>query len=222
MNERPILFNSEMVRAILDGRKSQTRRVIKPQPYSDVGALGVKYGGITTHNFHLFSTMHGGGTSDSGMRLCPYGVPGDRLWVRETFCIESSYEVGPYKPPFRDGRPCRWHDNEEWWEQPHYKATDPTPELEIGTGDPGVKWTPSIHMPRWASRITLEIVNVRVERVQEIDEAGAILEGADASKYEKSYRYAFSQLWDSINAKRGFGWDANPWLWIIEFKRVIA
>lgn len=193
MKERPIIFNGEMVRAILDGRKSQTRRVVK---CLDVPPVCWK---------------------------CPYGVPGDRLWVRETFCIESSYEVGPYPPPFSDGRPLNKHNGwtcGEWWEQAHYKATDPTPELEIGTGDPGVKWTPSIHMPRWASRITLEIVNVRVERVQEIDEAGAILEGVDAEKYEKSYRYAFSQLWDSINVKRGFGWDKNVWVWVIEFKRV--
>jgi hypothetical protein len=175
MKERPIIFNGEMVRAILDGRKSQTRRVVRWRAYSDESIR------VYPHE-------------------CPYGVPGDRLWVRETFCIESSREVGPYD--------IRW------------KATDPTPELEIGTGEAGAKWSPSIHMPRWASRITLEIVNVRVERVQEITETGAILEGVDASKYEKSYRYAFTQLWDSINAKRGFGWDANPWVWVLEFKKV--
>jgi len=195
MKERPILFGGWAIPKILDGSKTQTRRVRK------------------------------GNTSG----LCPYGYPGDRLWVRETFCIESSREVGPYEPPFKDGRPCRWHENDAWgfyWEQPHYRATDPTPELEIGTGDPGVKWSPSIHMPRWASRITLEIVSVRVERVQEISETDAGAEGVDWYSIENKIdgiercQQAFIKLWNSINAKRGFGWDENPHVRVIEFKKL--
>jgi len=129
--EHPIIFSGEMVRAILAGRKTQTRRVIR-----------------RTHPGHL------------SRPACPFGSPGDKLWVRETFCIESNLETAPeYEPPFDDGRPVRRVDDEgegSYWQQCHYRATDPTPEMDIGTGEPGVRWSPPIYMPRWASRITLK------------------------------------------------------------------
>jgi hypothetical protein len=201
---RPILFSGPMVRAILKGRKTQTRRVVKMRvcggrmieaPADDDAAWVQR----VAHN--------------------PYGEPGDRLWVRETFCIESSKEVA-YEPPFTDGRPIRHHDDEHWgawWQQPHYRATDPVPELEIGTGEPGVKWRPSIYMPRWASRITLEIRAVRVERLQDITPADAISEGCPGGEHGDRYAAIdqYRALWESIN---GLGsWDANPWVWVVEF-----
>ena len=135
------------------------------------------------------------------MRPCPYGVPGDRLWVRETF-----YSNGMCKNTMS----C------------HYRAT------YNGLFTPDTvpwKWTPSIFMPRWASRITLEITGVRVERVQDISEEDARAEGIPdeyRAGHRIYYRPRFKTLWDSINAKRGFGWDSNPWVWVVEFKRVGA
>jgi len=198
MKERPILFNAEMVRAILDGRKTQTRRVIKPQPI-----------------------IVGDGLS---WPLCPYGIPGDRLWVRETFALESSQEVS-YDPPFKDGRPLLEVDggfeHGTWWEQPHYKATDPEPELSYDGEGPCVKWSPSIYMPRWASRILLEITDIRVERVKDISRDDAFSEGHPFTKPKHpEIKWNFEKLWNSINEKKGLGWDKNPWVWVIEFKAV--
>lgn len=172
------------------------------------------------------------------LRRCPYGQPGDRLWVRETFTIETNFNLDPCEPPFNDGRPVKWTDSEAWgqyWEQCHYKATDSAPDLVHEDDcrkceDNGYcnSWKPSIHMPHWASRITLEITKVRVERVQEISEEDAKAEGIDLKGFRsntegiagREHRIEFASLWDSINAERGFGWEKNPWVWIIEFKRV--
>jgi hypothetical protein len=189
MKERPILFNDEMVRAILDGRKTQTRRVAKVET-CDTRPLG---GG------HVFITPTGcysPRTPEHHVSYCPYGQPGDRLWVRETFRVIDGQTQPRIAIDYRA-------DPEDKW-------------CRIGDflGD-GKKWRPSIHMPRWASRILLEITNVRVERVQEISVADAKAEGVCGL----SARAEFLMLWDSINAKRGFGWDANPWVWVIEFRR---
>lgn len=185
MKERPILFSGEMVRAILDGRKTQTRRVIKPQPPESVSE------GYTTY-------------------FCPYGIPGDRLWVRETFAprldvdpiteLARARHYAMYKADGGDPHdPMHWH--------------------------PYDKWIPSIFMPRWASRITLEITNVRVERVQDISVSECRAEGIPQASFssqtdrDAQVHGEFMQLWDSINAKRGYSWESNPWVWVIEFKR---
>ena len=181
MKERPIIFSGEMVRAILDGRKTQTRRVIKPQPDH-----------IHTFQKGILLPQIG----DKEIR-CPYGQPGDRLWVRETWAKNN---------PVLDAKVC-------------YRADLMSPDL-------GKPWKPSIYMPRWASRITLEIVNVRVERVQEITEADVIAEGIGAFTLARGVlsdappdpRWKFIELWNSINANRGYGWEINPWVWVIEFK----
>jgi hypothetical protein len=201
--ERPILFSGPVIPAILEDQKTQTRRIIKPQPDED----------------GLAKVINGPWQDTDGRSYrCPYGKPGDILWVRETFCIENSKGV-PGDPPFSDGRPIRHHDDEHWgpwWEQPHYRATDPAPELEIGTGEPGVKWRPSIFMPRWASRITLEIADVRVERLQSISGDDARAEGYDGS--HAFPREWFALLWERINGPGS--WEANPWVWAVEFRRV--
>jgi len=158
--------------------------------------------------------------------------PGDRLWVRETFALQQNVEDD--EPPFNDGRPVKRFDNEDesGWLQPHYRATDPQPELtcpenprhNCGSEDICASpWQPSIHMPRWASRLTLEIVSVKVERVQEISEEDAQAEGVIVSgQTSLTHRLAFISLWDSINGKRTIkppdgdkeipfaSWESNP------------
>jgi len=207
MKERPILFSGEMVRAILDGRKTQTRRAIKPQPRPMfLGGCGWYPDGDANKKKHYASVKH----FIKGMPIdfCPYGQPGDRLWVREGFRLIS--QLGP-----------------ETWDtflHPQYKS-----DMKIGHicsimrefYKPG--WKPSIHMPRWASRITLEITDVRVERVQDITLADIEKEGIfDKRETGNSIqqRISFSFLWDSINAKCGYSWDSNPWVWAISFKVV--
>jgi hypothetical protein len=231
-------FRDPSVRAILKGHKTQFREVVKlPDLQSWQLTSGVK-------DWHFIECSHSvencndfiAGFSDKRGTMhcikCPSGKsadpgfdrPADRLWVRETFCIESSKEVA-YEPPFNDGRPIQHHDDEHWgpwWEQPHYRATDPTPELEVGTGDPGVKWRPSIFMPRWASRILLEITAIRVERLQSISgpdcwAEGIAYAGWDPERYG-SVVECYRDLWESIHGPGS--WNANPWVWVVEFRRV--
>lgn len=227
MNEHPILFTPEMVRAIFDGRKTQTRRVIKPQPNPDITKIdrhGIEYPGDPVFGF---------ATEDEGWK-CPYGTPGDRLWVRETW-----QELQKWKSTDRmNGRGLLDIDRE--YIGFVYRAD----------GEQSYKWRPSIHMPRRASRITLEVVDVRVERVQDISIDDVFAEGTRIPTNAKNgnvlidltsdkspcpylppgelkyipadviIRAHFAALWDSINAKRGFGWDVNPWVWVVEFERV--
>jgi hypothetical protein len=191
VSEKPILFSGAMVRAILESRKTMTRRVAKPE------TCGSRLGVFSRLNF----------------RHAPW-IAGTRLWVRETFTLQC--DVDGDDPPFNDGRPIKRFDNEDesGWLQPHYRATDPQPELTCPENPRhncdsedicASPWRPSIYMPRWASRITLEIVSVKVERVQEISlidcqAEGITLEG-DAQHDGAAMREAFRKLWDSINSK---------------------
>ena len=247
MKERPILFSAPMVRALLAGRKTQTRRVVKPQPYlyHDAGRFKQWMWDAGKEGLKPFST---GGIDDDCWDFwkvfCPHGTIGDRLWVRETFFDNNSqgYSDGLNTVPA-----------ERDMEQVFYRATDPNPDFEGETIEhDGGGWRPSIHMPRWASRLTLEITGVRVERVQDIREADARAEGmqpnwvGDLAQFdpdEHGYlpfdaddegnvpacdvyetftaRDCFARLWDSINGKRpGCSWEANPWMWVLEFRRV--
>ncbi len=233
MKERPILFSSQMVRAILDGRKTQTRRLLKKQPL-DILPMKIPDAWVTLRTRE--PEPHG------DLIKCRYGIPGDRLWVRETFVLER-WDDEPQAPADRPLHhyvpdPMNEYDN-EYWLWPHYKATDPEPELcyeddDNDDGEPKCKWKPSIHMPRWVSRITLEIVSVRVERLQDITSADVLAEGIRRTEDGEwlgplagvpGYPWgradlAYAALWNSINAERGFGWDVNPWVWVIEFKKV--
>jgi len=210
MKETGIIMSGNHPRLILDGIKTQTRRVIKPQPHEEealeVGiytpALIDKDGQLYPADYQLFGAY----TLDGEITWkCPYGQVGDRLWVRET------HFIGGIKP-------------DEWaW----YKAGFD------GDAD-AVVWRPSIHMPRWASRITLEITDIRVERVQNITEEDALVEGItkdDAmvahsehdervGMYDICYADAFQRLWDSLNAKRGYSWEVNPFVWVLSFRRL--
>lgn len=215
MREHPILFNGDMVRAILAGTKTQTRR---PAP---IKALSFTHHpeGLIAWAVQFMKAVKGVLASYSGgsfteevarsiiaSQFCPFGQPGDRLWVRETWASHPCGGTQRHDPG--DGHA---------WGSPIYRATFGA--MLKPTCEGFTPWRPSIHMPRWACRIVLEIVSVRVERVQEISEQDATAEGAnwDARMYPMSFY--FKKLWDSVYAAKGQGWDANPWVWVVEFKR---
>ncbi|MDN7814627.1 hypothetical protein [Burkholderia vietnamiensis] len=225
MKERPILFSGPMVRAILEGRKTQTRRIIKLPHNNPLGAWepttagggSVKYAGGTPAP-ELAAIGH---TRTGDCYVCPHGDVGDRLWVRETHDVNR---LG--SETFPDGRTRLYAGIA-------YQADDGRHEADISDSQCRAieaktwrGWTPSIHMPRWASRITLEITGVRAERLQEISQDDAEAEGIDFLRsvpdaYETlDARGLFRCLWDGLNAARGHGWDANPWVWAIEFRRI--
>ena len=202
MKERPILFSGAMVRAILDVRKSQTRRIVK----QNITGPNPPSGFFDWHHQKTGKWIgaHGGGMEfgkTNASSLCPYGQPGDRLWVRESMRYSKEHDNLYYAADSQGIGVARYCDLQGKFPR---------------------KSIPSIHMPRWASRITLEITNVRVERVRDIKERDAIAEGA--SEYPllgvNSMKTRFRYLWDSINAARGYGWEVNPWVWVIEFRRV--
>lgn len=213
MTDRPILFNGAMVRAILAGKKTQTRRALRDQAPVDLGA--------SMHGAHLrrqpmFDKVANRvvGTSLVDVR-CPFGRPGDRLWVRET------WGVGSRPDPFGGYDGIEYRADEEL-----LALGDDLPCHKVDTPD-GVDlcdyrsgWKPSIHMPRWASRLMLEVTDVRVERLQAITTADAEAEGAIAWTKECPSRVgagpliAFRTLWDST----GGDWAANPWVWVVGFR----
>lgn len=210
MKERPILFSGPMVRAILDGRKTQTRRVVKPQPrFHADGGPGWYPDGDAKQRKHY-------GTLDHFRRgmptdFCPYGVPGDRLWVRETWAVDA-----PLDEVRREREDLM--GSVDFGHGPYFRA-DPVHE------NSGLTWRPSIHLPRWACRLTLEVVNVRVERLQDISERdclaegiGCATEGTTVAEFGMAKRM-YRELWDSINAKRT-PWASNPWVWVVEFRKV--
>jgi hypothetical protein len=181
-----------MVRAILDGRKTMTRRVVKPSSVKNYGN-------------------------------CPYGQIGDRLWVRETFYCDHAF--------YPNGTPdsCQWKEKDgiktpflieekraEMLANMYYRA-DGEPDFEGAEGP--TPWKPSIHMPRWACRIELEVTGVRVERLQDISLGDVDREGAPAKYPSGAAKMDFQELWESINGAGS--WEANPWVWVVEFRRVL-
>lgn len=206
IKERPILFSGPMVRAILEGRKTVTRREVKKQAALDCLAAGFE---------PAFLALPGNAD------LCPYGKPGDRLWVRETFIDLRG--TGVEHRPDLDGLLQRYA----------YAADcRPGSHSDEARKDFGLKYKPSIHMPRAACRILLEITDVRVERLQDISEDQAKAEGVrlytdhaelgdwwhveGIETYSADPRKSFELLWSSV----GGDWAANPWCWVVEFKRV--
>jgi hypothetical protein len=216
MKERPILFSGPMVRAILDSTKTQTRRIIKPQP-SDYFEPKVGNYCPTMVDKRTGEVYPGkecfGAYSEDEARICLYGKPGDRLWVRETWGTANSWNgVKPSDLPIDLTR-----------QTPHceifFKADDAAGLFPLNV------WRPSIHMPRQASRITLEIISVRVERLQDISEADAKSEGCSDQRNVEgvmmwtSAKEAYMDLWESINGKGS--WNADPWVWVIEFRKEV-
>lgn len=222
--ERPILFSGEMVRAILDGTKTQTRRVIKSHPLID--------GGFNDE----FIKSPGNYVADD----CPHGQPGDRLWVREAWRAGTEWDddkPSEIDPVQCDGGDIYYPADGRFLAHQYDGTVD-----DLGTGaSPDVfgKLRPSIFMPRWASRISLEITDVRVERVREISGSDIMAEGAvlhspfamvasnlqfpvsafDGAVYP-DLKSLWASGWDKIYANRGYGWNVNPWVWVVEFKRI--
>lgn len=206
MKTWPILFSAPMVRALLNGSKTQTRRVVKPTPAPNQD-LSISIG---SSGFHF--VIDKGAFSYPDVRRyrwdCPYGQPGDRLWVRETY----------------------WRDEEDG--SVFYRADPDSDAVDANKHETGLakyNWRPSIFMPRAASRITLEITAVRVERLQDISGADAQAEGivpdgdggwhlADTRHYMGDPISSYASLWEYINGADS--WDLNPWVWVIEFKKV--
>ncbi|MFM0141805.1 hypothetical protein [Paraburkholderia sp. RL18-085-BIA-A] len=226
MKERPILFSGPMVRALLDGSKTQTRRIVKP-----TGAH---------HIFQFRGTDDACGADEptgewawgssesvvSKHIRCPYGKPGDRLWVRETHAevFEVDIPAGrPAGPIGTSGSPAR----PDWKSRYVYAADGPMPKAQwhhVGDSQP-VRWTPSIHMPRAASRITLEVIGVRVERLQDCSDTDAEAEGINFLRHVPDAdetltpRELYMCLWDGLKPAAGATWADNPWVWVVEFKR---
>lgn len=200
MKERPILFSGSMVRAMLAGTKTQTRRAAKVESTLGIDSiLAPRRAGGHAATYLLPDQ------AAEAAACCPYGQPGDRLWVRETWCR-------------------KWDDERGFLDECWYRASDP----DVVSVDAMEKspWKPSIHMPRWASRISLEITGVRVERLQDINEQDAAAEGVatwapgalspDSLNADPSDQFRW--LWCSINGPDS--WAQNPWVWVVEFKRV--
>jgi len=189
MKERPILFSGPMVRAIQEGRKTQTRRVIKPQAWSYSNDI------LGQQQIYACSGPDDFGDPDKPIR-CPYGQPRDLLWVKETF-IQA-------EEPDEDGNYIVWYKSDY---------------LNDETFGPCKS---ARYMPKKYARLWLRITNVRVERVQEITEEDAKLEGIEvewrqATHPKKTYCAGMQSIWDSLNAKRGYSWESNPWVWVLEF-----
>ncbi len=258
MKERPILFSAPMVRALLDGTKTQTRRALKPQPPADAPLImvgeyapalidrrGEMYPGADVFGAEFddgSDTLVVGGAVDAGTGIvawclkCPFGEPGDRLWVREAFAPYRMRGTG-VPSGIADADYACLKDGTQVWRSP--PAVFPClSEYAPGAFDV-VRWRPSIHMPRWASRITLEITDVRVQRLHDISNMDAISEGVedvspDPDRWSRwrdyfpergapkgafsAARLSFLSLWESINSTKSV--VANPWVWALTFKRV--
>jgi len=214
MRERPILFSAPMVRAILEGRKTQTRRIVKPQQPRATQPLDAPYefelternGDVMLYTLEQFVASK-----------CPYGAPGDRLWVRETHA---------FGPIVED--PDDWRDNPDDWET-FYRADGDERDWQNHDGEPvRAPWRPSIFMPRWASRITLEVTGVRVERLRDITPEDVESEGIGEEDTNCDGECGatpcsllvgrFERLWRDINGAES--WDANPYVWVISFRRL--
>jgi hypothetical protein len=224
MKERPILFSGPMVRAILEGRKTQTRRVVMPQPSEDwCPEVGIYVPTMVDRHGEEYPGPEVFGASDeSEGRVCHYGEPGDHLWVKETW---QAREIE-----------CTGIDGYAYAADGAFLPIKPTREaadnwvIANDNGKHGRNWRPSIFCFRWVSRILLDVAEIRVQRLQSISEEDAKAEGVEPfvtvgterekEWYPEGYRANYKLLWDKLNKKRGFGWDINPWVWSITFKRV--
>jgi hypothetical protein len=231
MKTRPILFSGSMVRAILSGAKTQTRRVLDPQPRLITSSNGTPIWHLELRNGFVNSNdektwpesmvrHHVDQDGNVYPAVCPFGAPGDRLWVRETWGVIGDIRAGS--------------DGEHFAAHVEYAADLAKRTIDVHMDhwrtsyEMRGKWRPSIHMPRWASRLTLEVTSVRVERLHDISEDDARAEGVDPfleGGYDFEWvsmggpcRANFRRLWEGINGPGS--WEANPWVWVVSFRRV--
>jgi hypothetical protein len=241
---RGITFNDWSMRGIIAGRKTMTRRPIKPQPASDQGQW-IKRTSEDDRWWIMRSLEFGPEEHYVCDVRCPHGGVGDRSYCREAHAIESSKLVGDYPPPYSDGRPLHWVDEPDWgryWEQAHYRASDPTPDLAYEDSDDATcRWRPAMFMPKWAARQWLRVTGLKVERVQDISYQDVLAEGVTEAEIMAhmpaiphagmdieafklvAARLAFKDVWDSIyDAKSPYRWELNPWCWRVGFRVVEA
>ena len=237
MSERPILFSGPMVRAILAGQKTVTRRVVTPQPHgdgrwshivasTDAKKCGLWYLSVPDPSGVRFTDR--GRERELACVRCPYGVPGNTLWVRETWASPSKHTVA-YDSDATCGAYLSDGGGNFVW-MPHGYIVESEREhghhnrigRRFGLKAYGGRWRTSIHMPRWASRITLRVEGVRVERLHAINDEDALREGVcvlDGVAGTTTPRERFAELWDEINGKRA-PWESNPWVWRVAFSVV--
>ena len=229
MKQRPILFKSSMVRAILSGKKTQTRRIVKPHRSDDAFCLQDFNDG---NGWWPYRSYDGESPFMDGNEYpipCPFGAVGDQLWVRETWQYYDWTEDGMPCIRYATGNQTMWAENADESAEDQWEILSRPANYNIDNRASDRKWRPSIHMPRWASRITLEITSIRVERLNDISEDDALSEGAipincdhvrqtcnEIGCYGDTAKAAFRGIWEST----GGNWEANPWVWVIEFKRV--
>ncbi|WP_244128770.1 hypothetical protein [Burkholderia gladioli] len=207
MTELPILFTGEMSAGARSGAKTQTRRPLRPQPQM--------HGDVLAWKFAKDRWLWGDKLrpAPDWLSRCPYGTPGDRLWVRETFVAFGRWETRFNVKKGRD----EWHFVDMTLDTGRqYRYSGDLPNAQRAGATPTWWRRPAIFMPRAASRTQLEVISTRIERVQQISEADAIAEGMSAGDINPVGSYA--ELWDSLNAERGLSWAANPWVWVVEFK----
>jgi hypothetical protein len=241
--ETGVIYSGPMMQAHMAGLKTQTRRLrgldrVNAEPDRWRFLRMIHNRNNAGHSYAEFLHIS---TSLPNRIKSHFGGPGDVIWSRETFCLETNFHTGePDDPPFSDGRPVKWSATEsgwQYWEQPHYRATDPTPELSYDDdedgSEPKVRWKPSIFQPRWVSRFVQPLLSIRVERLQDISEADARAEGIrhfdsdkpgqmgwygverDAGRYSTATD-VYESLWGEINGPGS--WERNPWVWRIEYE----
>lgn len=214
---KPILFSAPMVLAILDGRKTQTRRIINPQ-------LGPEAYFSDFEGGYVASGLIGDIPKEfrSGIIRCPYGTVGSELWVRETWATDLHCEQDSPAAIARAAMEAGYTVDAKHPAAAIWYASDSSVRRWGDFHDVQGRWRPSIHMPRWASRITLRITGIRVERVQDITEEDAKAEGVEPDKAtdhpQGVYYTAFRDIWHKINGPES--WAANPWVWVVSFERV--
>lgn len=218
IQEHPLIVSQGLIPSILDDSKNHTRRLtgleeVNKNPNAwvkpDFGTLGYKAKKSAQGKPGATFRSHEGAFEDKTVhicpQICPYGKVGDILWVREKWQAQNTEGLWWHQVPRNQRNLWNWAFTNPC--QPAYESKPP-------------RWIPSIHMPRMACRILLKIQDIRVERIQDISIEDCKREGVGYDLTEVGYRYSFGQLWNQLNQKRDYGWDVNPWVWVIEFARI--